>query len=304
MLSEIAKHTDKFFYFYEVASEGSIQATARRIGITAPSLSTSIKQLEQILGAELFLRSKSGMKLTDAGDKLFSFCRKYFRELSEVEHLINHPGIDQTTKIRVGTFQSIAIYFVPLLFDILKNSPQISLSLKTNRSKNILESLVRKEIDLALTVEDFKHERLIKHELYKDEYALYGTREITPGTLSRAAARNFSLLYIPDAVDENGKSLRSYLHGWEYIFKEEFELDSLEVICEFIKRGYGIGVLPTKVAKSYGRELRPIKLSEVGITRFGPHRFFLSYRDDLELPQRLLLKVLDAAKTAVNELNS
>lgn len=122
--------------------------------------------------------------------------------------------------------------------------------------------------------------------------------------MKRAEVLQLTILYIPDAVDEDGKSIRQYLHGWNLIFKNEFELDSLEVVSEFVKKGYGIGILPTKVAKTHGGDLKLLKIEGLGSAKFGLHRFFLSYRDDLEISQSLMRILIDSAKKASVDLNS
>lgn len=304
MLPDIAKHSEKFYYFFEIANEGSIQATARKLNTSAPSLSHAVKQLESVIGSQLFQRSKTGVTLTDAGNKLYVFCRKYFRELEEVQRLIDYPEQKALRKIKVGTFQSIALYFWPLLIDSLKTESNFLLSITTNRSRAILELLLRREIDVALTVETLKHQKLIKHELYKDEYAFYVPSDWPKAELKKSSLYQHALLYIPDAVDEHGKSLRQYIHSWHLLFRDEFELDSLEVIGEFVKKGYGIGILPTKVAKTHGKALRQLRIEGIPAQKFGVHRFFLSYRDDLDIPQSLIRLLLESAKKATLQLNT
>lgn len=304
MIPEIARHSEKFYYFFEVANEGSLQATSRKLGVSAPSLSHAIKQLEAVTGSSLFERSKTGVVLTKAGQTLFAFCRKYFREMEEVQRLLEHPDQTKPRKIKIGTFQSIALYFWPRLIDSIPQDSPVSLSITTNRSRAILESLIRHEVDIALTVETIKHEKLIRHELYKDEYAFYAPAHWKLSEIKKDDISNISVLYIPDATDESGRSLRQYLHAWGLVFKDEFELDSLEVVTEFVKKGYGLGILPTKVAKNQGPHLRQIKIDGAGSLKFGQHRFYLSYRDDLEIPQSLMRILLNSAKKAAVELNS
>ncbi len=86
--------------------------------------------------------------------------------------------------------------------------------------------------------------------------------------------------------------------------KEIFDLDSFEVIAEFVKRGYGLGILPKKVAISYGKSLREVRLEGTAKKYFGQHRFFLSYRNDLELTQSLMNLFLNSANDAVRDMSS
>jgi hypothetical protein len=64
-------------------------------------------------------------------------------------------------------------------------------------------------------------------------------------------------------------------------------------------RGYGIGILPTKVAKNYGAAIRLIKIKGFQTHKFGTHRFYLSYREDLDVAQSTISLVLEAAKKSV-----
>lgn len=57
-------------YFLAVAEEGNLTRAAARLFIAQPSLTKQIKQLESQVGVELFVRSRSGMTLTDAGAAL------------------------------------------------------------------------------------------------------------------------------------------------------------------------------------------------------------------------------------------
>ena len=79
MLPELAQHTEKLYYFYEVAQAGSLVACARKLNISAPTISYAIKQLEMVTNVQVFSRSKQGMELTDSGQHLYTFCKKYFQ---------------------------------------------------------------------------------------------------------------------------------------------------------------------------------------------------------------------------------
>lgn len=304
MEQELVRHTEKLYYFREIAQIGSLQATARKLGMSAPTLSYSVKQLEAVSGVQLFERSRKGIKTTPAGERLLSFCERFFRELEEVSQFLAHPEKAMPTKIKVGTFQSIAIYFWPLLLDSLKGNRQISLSMRTNRSNTILESLVRKEIDIAVTVEALKHPNIIRHELYRDDYAFYAAKNLSLKRVRKQDLSAYNLLYMPDAYDESRKTLRQYVRSWGLEFSDEFEIDSFEVIGEFVRRGIGIGMMPTLVGRSLGSSVEMIRIEGTRTLRFGNHRFFMSYRDDLDIPQSLMNTFLESAKNAVEQFGN
>lgn len=297
MLPDLVRHTEKLFYFHEIVQEESLQAAGRKLGISAATLSYSLKELEGATGVTLLVRTKKGISPTPAGQRLYDFSRKLFRDLDQIQLQISDLDQPLKTKIRIGTFSSIAIYFWPLLQDELGEQESLALSIITNRSKEILESLIKKDIEIAITVGSFQNPAIVKHELYRDSYGYY-----TNSSNRMADIKKSVLLFIPDAMDNDGKTLRYHVHDQGLRFKDEFELDSFEVITEFIKKGYGIGILPNKVAQRAGGNLKRIYPSS-GFRNFGDHRFYLSYRNDLEIKQSDLKIIMLAATKAVTKLS-
>ena len=154
---------------------------------------------------------------------------------------------------------------------------------------------------MALTVGTCKHPDLIVHELYHDHYAFYVAPDLVPTEVSEAWLARQSLLYMPDAKDDEGKALSNYVHGWDCGFREHFELDALEVVSEFTRKGLGIGILPTHVARLHREQLTAIQLPCVP-ARFGKHCFFLSWRNDLDLNHKIVMRILRLAHNASESL--
>lgn len=301
MIPDLARHTEKLHHFFEIVQEGSLQATSRKLNISAATLSYSLKELEAATGVTLLLRSKKGISPTPAGKRLHDFCRKLYRDLDQIQLQISDLEHSQKTRIRIGTFSTIAIHFWPLMLDELKKEDSLSLSITTKRSKDILESLMKKENEISITVGSFNNPSIIKHELYRDSFAFYTHVKDKRKSYHVEELSLETLLYIPDAEDDKGKNLRYHIHEMGLKFKEEFELDSLEVIAEFIKRGYGIGILPTKVAANLKSTLKKISIAGVKSTSFAEHCFYLSYRTDLEISQKDLKIIMQAATKAVQK---
>lgn len=61
-------HLEKLHYFFEVAKAGSIKAASETLHITQPSITKSIKILEEVVGRPLFIRQPRGMSLTEEGE--------------------------------------------------------------------------------------------------------------------------------------------------------------------------------------------------------------------------------------------
>lgn len=68
-------------YFREIARFGSMTAAARDLGLTQPSLSSSMRRLEEDLDATLFFRHRTGVTLTEAGTELLRHSDEVFAAL-------------------------------------------------------------------------------------------------------------------------------------------------------------------------------------------------------------------------------
>ena len=90
-------HTRQLRYFLAVAESGSYRHAARKLFVTQPALSRSIKQLEACLGARLFDRSARGTKLTGAGFAIVEPARRLLESLDRATALIAPDGNATTT---------------------------------------------------------------------------------------------------------------------------------------------------------------------------------------------------------------
>lgn len=108
------------YYFHVTASEGSVKGAAERIGVTQPTVSEQVRQLEKSLGVQLFDRSPSGLKLTQQGREALEHTRTMFIAAERLAATLGHTRDPQPTLFRVGVSTSTsravaADFLVPVL---------------------------------------------------------------------------------------------------------------------------------------------------------------------------------------------
>lgn len=88
-------------YAISVADSGSMNEAAKRLFISQPSLSEAMKELEEEIGIQLFLRSNRGIRLTQEGEEFLG----YARQVLDQYQLLEHRYIDKTNmeKFSVST---------------------------------------------------------------------------------------------------------------------------------------------------------------------------------------------------------
>ena len=76
-------------FFYAVAENGSFTRAAQQLLLTQPAVSSQIRNLEERLGQKLFERQGKRVRLTEAGEILYTQSRKIFQQLREAESVLN-----------------------------------------------------------------------------------------------------------------------------------------------------------------------------------------------------------------------
>lgn len=284
MRNKLHDHLEKLYHFLHIAKSGSFRKAADVLFVTQPTLSYSIKLLEDVTGQPLFHRSSTGVKLTPPGVVLYEFCERYFIELEDLEKRIRAPAEPYAGLIRVGTFESLAIHFWPRFIRSFSSTYRnVGFHFLSGPSTELREQLLDFDVDLTVSVEVDDHSRILVTELFRDQYAFY----LSPsaGELASPTGRimqehvlaevSMPIIFVPFARSAENKTVLQYLKeaGLSGL-NSRYELDSFEAVREFACTGLGISVLPTRLASRYLTEGSLVSIQVKGFASegFGPHR--------------------------------
>lgn len=276
-------------YFIEISNTLNLSRTAKRIGISQPSLTLAIKRLEQVVGTELFIRSKNGVILTKAGKRLLSHAKQLLQLWDSVksESLAAHYEIQGN--FTFGVHPSVALYtlssFLPKL---LMDYPKLEIQLKHDTSRKISEGVINFSIDIALIVNPIKHPDLIIHKLYDDKVTFW--HGVEKNINQQIDSGEAVLIFDPDLIQTQW--LLKRIHKQKIQFKRVVTSNNLEVIANLTANGGGIGILPTCVALSaYPSKLKPVAKM--------PH-----YHDEICLVYRHENRDIKAMQAIVNSIKT
>ena len=110
----------KYLAFVKTAEEGSFTRAAQTLNYAQSSVSKMVADLEREWGMTLLERSKSGVRLTSAGEQIMPFLRKVLQDHREMEGQICRMNGIETGVVRIGTFASVAINWLPNIFAALQ----------------------------------------------------------------------------------------------------------------------------------------------------------------------------------------
>ncbi|MGD9925442.1 MAG: LysR family transcriptional regulator [Pseudorhodoplanes sp.] len=104
-------------YVIVVAEHGSFRRAAKAIGVQESTISRRIRDLEDEIGAALFIRHHRGVDLTYAGERFLSRARKAITQIGYAAKDVGAIGRGEEGVVRIGIFSSLASGFLAeLLF--------------------------------------------------------------------------------------------------------------------------------------------------------------------------------------------
>ena len=116
--------------FRLIAAAGSITAAARQLGITTPSASQGLKQLEAKIGVPLFIRSTRSIHLTEAGEQLLARTADALLTLHQAVDEARQAGDEPSGCVRI-TLSRFAYQLIlrPVFADFCRRYPQLQLEI-------------------------------------------------------------------------------------------------------------------------------------------------------------------------------
>jgi DNA-binding transcriptional LysR family regulator len=227
--------------FYACAQTGHFTRAAEKLHITQSALSQRIQHLESDLQTALFIRQKSGIRLTAAGERLLKYCMA--KDALESEAL---SGLRNSTELaghlRIGGFSSIMRSVVlPALEEFLQKNKQVRVQLVSREMDELPTMLRRGEIDFMILNDEFNREGVLGELLGVEHNVLCEKKDYQGGEV-----------YLDH--DENDQVTQRYLKMIKNSAKyERHYLDDVYGLIDGVKYGLGRAVLPKHLIKTESR---------------------------------------------------
>jgi DNA-binding transcriptional LysR family regulator len=142
-------------YAVAVATHRHFTRAAAAVPVAQPALSHQIKLLEQELGVELFERSRSGARLTEAGEIFILRARRALAEMDAAREEIAALNGLTAGRLVLGAMQALAGLDLPRLIAAFHAAyPGVDVSLREESARDMLTLSARGEIDLAIAALD------------------------------------------------------------------------------------------------------------------------------------------------------
>ncbi|MEI7256616.1 LysR substrate-binding domain-containing protein [Dickeya dadantii] len=231
--------------FHTIAREQSISAAARKLGVTVPSVSKSLRLLESKTGVPLFSRTTRKISLTEAGRALLAKTANAMSELDGALEEILDSGGTPSGLVRL-TLSRFAYQLIvrPRLAEFYRTYPHIQLELSINDGT---VNLIEQGFDLGIRFGNTLSEGMVAREIYPpfrlglyastDYLAKYGTPK-SPEELSKHRLITYrfttSNRLSPIILNRDGLSV-AVETPYSMICND------IDAVCDAVSDGIGIG---------------------------------------------------------------
>ena len=261
--------------FYTVANNGNITKASEELNISQPAISKSIKNLEEQLGGNLFVRTKRGVILTEEGKEFYSYIKQAIEYINNAENKFTELVNLETGCIKIGVSATLTKEFLlPYLEKFHKMYPKIDIQIITNISSELLPKLRNGLIDIVilnLARENYGNDiDIIKCKKINDCFVVNKNYlDLVNKDLSIKDLNKYPLI-----LQAKGSNTREFLDNfassYDIVLRPNMELASYSLVLEFAKIGLGIGCVTKDYIKN---ELKNNELYELIIKEKIPSRY-------------------------------
>jgi DNA-binding transcriptional LysR family regulator len=258
---------DKLDFILALAREKHFGRAAEACGVTQPTLSAGVKQLEAQMGVLLVNRGSRFRGFTPEGERVLDWARRIVADTRAMREEINALRHGLTGRLRIAAIPTALAMVAALTTPYRERHPNVQFTIWSRNSMEILELLENLEIDAGMTYlgnEPVGHVTSIP--LYHERYRLITSAEAPLGnraTVTWAEVAQVPLcLLTPDM--QNRRIIDRLLRSAGGESRPTLESDSMILLFSHVRTGRWASVMPAKVAETLGLTgtIRAIPITE------------------------------------------
>jgi DNA-binding transcriptional LysR family regulator len=260
--------------FLEVARRQNLSRAAEALFVSQPTLTARLQSLEAALGEQLFVRTRRGMRLTEAGDAFLPYAEHALRALADGRERLAELRRGVAGRLVLGAPPTVSTYTLPaLLARFSAAHPGVRLAVKTGTSEEILDMVLHDQVQLGI-IRALANQEIESIPLYTDTLVLIAG----PGhRLARSpAGRQARMADLAGEVLVLFGRSSSYLEFTTATFRQAgvlpgsvLELDNIEAAKKMVERGLGVAMVP---ASTVAGELAAGTLARIELVDAAPAR--------------------------------
>jgi DNA-binding transcriptional LysR family regulator len=254
-------------YFVATAEQGQVSQAAIDLGISQSAITTAIKDLEHVVGFDLFSRSTQGMQLTLAGRQFLFHAYDILNKVNEATNLLL-PADDFSGRLSVAATYTVIGYFLPNHLGRLRRAwPNLDIEIFELNREAIEEGLLSNRYDIAvLLTSNVLNSDLATETLLSSRRRLWVPAKHALLSRSSVGLKDVAEQpYIMLTVDEAAHTSLRYWSATAYRPNVVLRTSSVEAVRSLVADGQGVAILSDMVLRPWsleGKRIETIVLTE------------------------------------------
>ena len=277
-MTHLNLNIDLLKYFHEVAKEKNITKASENLLVSQSAISKAIKNLENQLDCQLFIRSKKGVELTKEGRILYNSTEKIINILNNDLEKLSSP---KTINILVGKILADKV-LMPYISLFRKKYPNICINFKCTDIDGILEKIKNHEADLAVgyyleNLDENYNQTEISKGLHPILICNESYKELVNKKVSIKEIEKYPFIISAKGATTHKFALDLF-NMYNLNIKPTMEVLGTSLIEKFVKSGLGISILTEEfiTEELNKKELYKINIKEQIDTR---SLYILTHKD-------------------------
>lgn len=258
---------DKLEYLIALAREKNFGRAAEQCGVTQPTFSAGIKQLEDTLGVMLVQRTSRFLGFTAEGERVLDWARTIVADTRAMQQEVRSLKQGLSGHLKIAAIPTALAMVSALTTPFRAKHPSVKFTILSRTSTDVLSMLENLEVDAGLTyIDNEPLGRMRAVSLYLEQYRLLTSADSPLGERDRVTwaevARIPLCLLTPDM--QNRRIIDSLLNAAGDHPEPTLESNSMIVLFSHVRTGRWASVMPEKLADTLGltERLRAIPIVE------------------------------------------
>ena len=244
--------------FRHIVEAGSITHGAERSNLALAAASTRIRKMELAFGAELLVRGRQGVTLTQAGRTLLQHARVILAQSERLNEDLTPYARGLAGQVRVLSNTNALTEFLPeALSAFLASHPNVSIDLEERLSDEIVGLIAEGVGDIGVVAGTVDARRLTTYPFRSDRFVLVVAKD---HPLARRAKVEFADTLDQDFVGLDRASAIQRFLGSKAAnigrpLKLRVQLRSFDAVCRLVECNVGVGVVPATTARRAAKSM-------------------------------------------------
>lgn len=258
-------------YFKTVAEHLHFRKAAAELFISQPPLSRQIRELEEELGVQLFVRNNKRVVITDAGKYFKDEVDAIFARLEESKSIVRQIHLSESGELKIGYISSV---YEHQLAEVLKSMREVFPYIKTRLYEvptvKQIEALEQGKLDVGILRTPVHSQKLKLRSLFFDPFTVvipsakreFANQKELSGFIKNSPFIFFDKDYAPDYYNK----LIEICERMGFKPNIVHEANNVHSILQLIEAGLGVSILPSSLNQQYhALDVSFINLSDIPI---------------------------------------